>query len=37
MLTAIKILHTAVWALMAGSILALPITAIMRASDGAQQ
>jgi hypothetical protein len=30
MLTAIKILHTAVWAVMAGSILALPITAMMR-------
>jgi hypothetical protein len=30
MLTAIKILHTAVWAVMAGSIIALPITAIMR-------
>ena len=30
MLTAIKILHTAVWAIMAGSILALPITAMMR-------
>jgi hypothetical protein len=30
MLTAIKILHTAVWAVMAGSILALPITAKMR-------
>jgi hypothetical protein len=30
MLTAIKILHTAVWAVMASGILALPITAIMR-------
>ena len=30
MLTAIRILHTAVWALMAGSILAVPITALMR-------
>jgi hypothetical protein len=30
MLTAIKIFHTAVWALMAGGILALPITAMMR-------
>ena len=30
MLTAIKILHTAVWPIMAGSILALPITAMMR-------
>jgi hypothetical protein len=30
MLTAIKIFHTAVWALMAGSIMALPITAMMR-------
>jgi len=30
MLTAIRILHTAVWALMAGSILAVPITAMMR-------
>jgi hypothetical protein len=30
MLTAIKILHTAVWAVMASSILALPITAVMR-------
>jgi len=30
MLTAIKILHTAIRAIMAGSILALPITAMMR-------
>jgi hypothetical protein len=30
MLTAIRILHTAVWAFMAGNILALPITAMMR-------
>ena len=30
MLTAIKVLHTAIWALMAGSILALPITAMLR-------
>ena len=30
MLTAIKLLHTLIWALLAASILALPITAVMR-------
>ena len=30
MLTAIKLLHTLIWALLAASILVLPITAVMR-------
>jgi hypothetical protein len=34
-LTAVKLLHTAVWALFAGSIVALPITAVMRRFDWA--
>ena len=35
MLTAIKLLHTAIWALVAGCILALPITGLKRRFDWA--
>jgi len=34
-LTAIKLLHTAVWALLAGCILALPVAGLMRRFDWA--
>jgi len=34
-LAAVKLLHTAVWALFAASIVALPITAVMRRFDWA--
>jgi len=34
-LVAVKLLHTAVWALLAGCILALPITAVMHRFDRA--
>jgi hypothetical protein len=32
-LTAIKLMHTAVWAFLAGCIMALPITALLRRFD----
>ena len=35
MLTAIKLFHTAVWAVLAGCILALPITALLHRFDWA--
>ncbi len=34
-LVAIKLLHTLIWAVMAGSILALPITAVLRRFNAA--
>ena len=34
-LAAIKLLHTLIWAILAGSILALPITALLQRFDAA--